>query len=379
MTSPPPERDPFDGADAEAPAAIAIVGTGLIGTSIALGATRAGMRVTGWDRVTATAERAAATGGLVAAPTLADAVATADLVVVCTPIATVASTVVEALRAAPEAVVTDAASIKGRVVDAVAAEVGPDEAARFVGGHPMGGSERSGPEHASASVVDGVVWVLAPTSVTAPATVARAEAFVQRVGARPVQLTPERHDRLVAFVSHLPQVASTTLMGLAAMEEADEPEILLLAAGGFRDLTRLAASNPSLWSEILLANRDQIVRAIDLYASGLFELRDRIAEADSAGVERGFARAKQARLGLAAKPQVRSGVAVLQVEIPDEPGALARITAVLGEGDVNIEDLQIVHSPEGGRGTVHLTVAAPAAEDAGAVLRGGGYDPIRLA
>jgi prephenate dehydrogenase len=379
MTSPLPEGGPPDGAVAEAATTIAVLGTGLIGTSIALGATRAGMRVTGWDRDTTTAERAAATGALVAAPTLTEAVAGAELVVVCTPIAAVPSTAVAALRAAPEAVVTDAASIKGHVVGAVAAAVGPDEAARFVGGHPMGGSERSGPEHASASVVDGVVWVLAPTPATAAATVARVEAFVRRIGARPVRLTPERHDRLVAFVSHLPQVASTTLMGLAATEEADEPEILLLAAGGFRDLTRLAASNPSLWSEILLANRDQIVRAIDLYASGLFELRDRIAEADSTGVERGFARAKQARLGLAAKPQVRSGIAVLQVEIPDEPGALARITAVLGEGDVNIEDLQIVHSPEGGRGTVHLTVAASAADDAAEVLRGGGYDAIRLA
>jgi prephenate dehydrogenase len=382
MTSPPPEATggPTPGdRRPEGSSTVAVVGTGLIGTSIGLGATRAGFRVTGWDRDPRTAARAASTGGLRAAPTLEEAVGDADLVVVCTPIGSVAATVVDALRAAPAAVVTDAASIKGRVVDEVVATVGPAEVARFVGGHPMGGSERSGPEHASASVVDGVVWVLAPAPGTAPSSVATAEGFVQRVGARPVVLTPERHDRLVAFVSHLPQVASTTLMGLAAAEEADEPDILLLAAGGFRDLTRLAASNPSLWSEILLANRDQIGRAIDLFIERLAELRDRIARSDADAVEEGFAHAKRARLGLAAKPQVRAGVAVLQVEIPDEPGALARITAVLGRGEVNIEDLQIVHSPEGGRGTVHLTVAAVAAGDAGEVLRGGGYDPIRLA
>jgi prephenate dehydrogenase len=98
-----------------------------------------------------------------------------------------------------------------------------------------------------------------------------------------------------------------------------------------------------------------------------------------ADVESTFDEAKRARLRLSAKPTVRSGVAVLQIEVPDRPGALASLTAVLGEGDVNIEDLQIVHSPEGGRGAVHLTVAAEAAERAAAVLTSDGLDPVRLA
>ena len=192
-------------------------------------------------------------------------------------------------------------------------------------------------------------------------------------------MDPERHDRLVAVVSHLPQVASTTLMGTAADQEAGEQDTLLLAAGGFRDLTRLAASQPALWSEILVANREEVAAAIDRFVRRLEDLRDRIAEGDAAGVESTFGAAKQARLGLAAKPTVRAGVAVWQVEIPDEPGALARITAVLGTGGVNIEDLQIVHSPEGGRGTVHLTVAADTAGSAADVLSSAGYDPTRLA
>jgi len=243
----------------------------------------------------------------------------------------------------------------------------------------MGGGERSGPEHASASVLDGIVWVVAPAPETDPAAASTLFAWAEAVGARPVAMEPERHDRLVAFVSHLPQVASTTLMGTAADREAGEADALLLAAGGFRDLTRLAASHPSLWSEILVANREEVASAIDLFVQRLESLRDRIAEADAPGVESTFEAAKQARLGLATKPTVRSGVAVWQVEIPDEPGALARITAVLGEGGVNIEDLQIVHSPEGGKGTVHLTVAAETAGSTAAVLSGAGYDPTRLA
>jgi prephenate dehydrogenase len=168
-------------------------------------------------------------------------------------------------------------------------------------------------------------------------------------------------------------------MGLAASEEAGEPEILLLAAGGFRDLTRLAASSPHLWSDILLANGDAIVRAIDLYVERLTQLRTLIGGADGAEVERTFGEAKRARLSLAAKPQVKAGVAVLQVPVPDRPGVLAEVTATMSDAGVNIEDLQIVHSPEGGRGTVHLTLAADAARDAELALRARRFEPQRLA
>ena len=170
-------------------------------------------------------------------------------------------------------------------------------------------------------------------------------------------------------MSHLPQVASTALMSLAATEEAGEPDILLLAAGGFRDLTRLAASNPALWSDILLANQGAIGEAIDLYIERLVRLRDEIVGGRGGDVEETFDEAKRARLRLATKPTVRAGVAVLQIEVPDRPGALADLTAVLGGGEVNIEDLQIVHSPEGGRGTVHLTVAADAVDRASRCAR----------
>ncbi|HEU4353963.1 MAG TPA: prephenate dehydrogenase dimerization domain-containing protein, partial [Actinomycetota bacterium] len=155
--------------------------------------------------------------------------------------------------------------------------------------------------------------------------------------------------------------------------------ILLLAAGGFRDLTRLAASSPHLWSDILLSNREQIGRALGLYAQRLLELRRMVLEGDAAEVEAAFAHAKRARLSLTAKPQVKAGVAVIQVPIPDRPGVLADLTSALGEAGVNIEDLQIVHSPEGGRGTVHLTVAVDAAEDAERTLRERWFEALRLA
>ena len=357
---------------------VTVLGTGLMGTSVAMAAARAGGEVSGWDLDAGVAARAAARSGLTTAPSLEEAVDGADLVVVCTPIPAIAPVVAAALAAAPGAIVTDVGSITTPIARAVA-DAAPADGSRFVPGHPMGGSERSGPEHASPSVLDGIVWVLSPGDDADPEAVDLLEAWVGGLGARPVRMAADRHDRLVAFVSHLPQVASTALMDLAATEEADEPEILLLAAGGFRDLTRLASSDARLWSGVLLANREQIADAIDLYVDRLRRLREDVIAGRGSSVESTFDRAKGARLRLAAKPQVKAGVAVLQVEVADRPGALAGLTALLAEGDVNIEDLQIVHSPEGGRGTVHLTVASDAAAHASDVLVDGGLDPIRLA
>ena len=358
---------------------IAVIGTGLMGTSIAMAAARVGCSVAGWDPDPLAAAGAAERTTMSPAATMEDAVAGVEIVVVCTPIPSIPEIVSRVLVAEPQAVVTDAGSIKEHVVRAVNSLAGSAGSERFVGGHPMGGSERSGPAHASATVVDGIVWVLTPDGGADPRALATLESWIERIGGRPMRMSPERHDRLVAFVSHLPQVASTALMALAATEEADEPEILLLAAGGFRDLTRLASSNPALWSQILLANREAIAEALDLYSERLGELRNMILEGRGDDVEELFDRAKQARLRLTAKPQVRAGVAVLQVQVPDRPGALAELTLVLAEAEVNIEDLQIVHSPEGGRGTVHLTVAAVSADHAVAVLGSRAFDPIRLA
>lgn len=358
---------------------VAVIGTGLIGTSIALASARAGAIVAGWDADGDVATRASRLAGFRLAVSIDDAVIDADVVVVATPIPTIAALVTACLAATDRAVVTDVGSVKTALVARTLREAPEGDVARFVPSHPMGGSERSGPEHASSSVVDGIVWAITPHEASAPDAVETMEIWIAAMGARPVQLDPVRHDRLVAFVSHLPQIASTALMSLAASEEAGEPEILLLAAGGFRDLTRLAASNPALWSDILLGNRQAIAEAIDLYTERLVRLRDEIVQERGADVESTFDEAKRARLRLAAKPTVRAGVAVLQIEVPDRPGALADLTAVLGRGEVNIEDLQIVHSPEGGRGTVHLTVVANAADRACSVLAGVGLDPTRLA
>ena len=359
---------------------VAVIGTGLIGTSVALAAGRVGCRVRGWDVDPEQAARAATSDGPERAGSLEEAVDGADVVVVAAPLPVIPDLVVRSLRSADHAVVTDVGSVKTPLIEAVRAKAAPERFARYVPGHPMGGSERSGPEHASASIVDGIVWVLTPTDASDPGMVERLESWVGAIGGGPVRMSPARHDRLVAVVSHLPQVASTALMSLAATEEADEPEILLLAAGGFLVISpvsprRIPASGAT--SSCPTGERSGMP-SICTSGDSCGCARRSTAER-STDVEATFEQAKAARLRLAAKPKVRAGVAVLQVALPDRPGALAHLTAALGDGDVNIEDLQIVHSPEGGRGTVHLTVAADDAGAAADVLDGAGFDPVRLA
>jgi len=243
----------------------------------------------------------------------------------------------------------------------------------------MGGSERGGPESASASLVEGVAWVLTPAAWTDPEATATLEAYVRRLGAHPMVMDPDRHDTLVALVSHLPQVASSVLMGMVGTGDALDPDALALAGSGFRDVTRLAGSDPALWSGILGANRDALVRAIDLFVERLDAVREAIAADRTEHLGAVLADARRARAALGAKPQVRAGVAVLQIPVPDRPGVLAELTSALGVGDVNIEDLQIVHSPWGPSGLVHLTVLADRAEAAAGVLSEQGFEPFRVA
>lgn len=357
---------------------VAVIGTGLIGTSVAMAALRHGSVVRGFDTDADVLARAVDRSGLQPTASADEALTGAALVFVCAPVHEVAKEVARAVALVPEAVVTDAGSVKASIVAEVAAIVG-EVPPRFVGGHPMSGTERSGPDTASAALLDGATWVLTPSPETDAAAVRTMEDWITEAGAQPIVMDAEYHDRVVAVVSHLPQVASTVLMNVATREDADRSGVLTLAAGGFRDLTRLAASSPHLWAGIMRANREELGRAIDLFIEDLAELRRMLAGGEDADIERALESAKAARLQLATKPKVRDGIAILQVLVPDRPGVLAELTRALGEKDVNIEDMQIVHSSEGGRGSVQVTVAADAAKGAADALAGQGFDSTRIA
>jgi prephenate dehydrogenase len=361
------------------PRRVAVIGAGLIGTSIALAAQRAGDTVTGHDVDEEVLRASASRSGMRVAPGVSECVDGAEFVFVCTPVELIGAVVRECATAPPGAVLTDVGSVKRPVLEDVGKALSADRRGRFVGGHPMTGSERTGPEAASGSLLEGAAWVLTPARWTDPDATEALEAYVIRLGGHPMTMDAQRHDELVAQVSHLPQVISSALMSLVAAEDVDDPRALSLAASGFRDVTRLAASDPELWAGILEANREAVVAAIDAFLERLGDLRDRVEGGHHAELLEALAGAQAARVALGAKPRVRAGMAVLQIPVPDRPGVLAQITAALGRARVNIEDLQIVHSPWEPAGVIHLTVLADSAVAALDVLEAGDFEPVRVA
>ena len=334
---------------------IVVVGTGLIGGSVGLAARAAGHVVVGYDLDRERVERAQALGVVdVVAANLAEAVRDADLVVVATPVGHAAD-VVGAALAAGAPLVTDVASVKGAVVEAVTA-AHPDAAARFVGGHPMAGSEQDGLDGADAEMFVGATWVLTPTPGTAPDAFEAVRAFVGSLGAETIAVGPRHHDALVAVVSHVPQLAASTLMDVAAGRGEEQATLLRLAAGGFRDMTRIAAGHPAIWPDICVANHDAIVDALDEYLVALAAVRDRVADGDRAGLLELLERARAARRNLPTGTRAGAALVELRVPVPDRPGVLAEVTTAAGELGVNIVDLEIAHSAEGEAGVLVLVV-----------------------
>jgi prephenate dehydrogenase len=330
-----------------------VTGLGLVGTSVALALRARGWQVTGTDLDQVRARRAHELGAV-------DALGVdhqASIAFVATPVAAIAGEV-KALFSSDETgalVVTDVGGVKGPIV----AEIGHP---RFVGGHPMAGSEQEGPDGADPDLFAGATWVLTPTSRTDPEAFSIVQSVIAELGADLVALAPGRHDELVALVSHVPHLTAATMMGLATEATDAHTALLRLAAGGFRDMTRIAAGSSAIWPDICRDNAPAIVPVLDDLIARLNEVRRIVAEEDRLSLVALLDRAQLARLNLPPRASRPSSVTDLHVLIPDRPGVLAQVTTIAGELGVNIEDLEIVHSQEQPRGVLILTVAADAAE-----------------
>ncbi len=330
-----------------------VVGTGLIGGSVARALRARGWHVSGRDADSARAEEALAAGVL-------DAVGhdpEADLVVIATPFAAVIEESLAALAGplAAGAVVTDVAGVKAPVTDAI-------RHPRFVGGHPMAGSEQAGLSGADPDLFVGTTWVLTPTSSTEPDAYARVRHVAASLGAEVLALTPEEHDTLVAVVSHVPHLTAATLMNRADAVAAEHAALLRLAAGGFRDMTRVAAGTPTIWPDVCAENSPAIVAAFDALLDDLTAMRDLVASGDRAGLLGVLDRAAAARRSLPSRAVRPDRLAVVRVPVPDRIGVLADITTLAGDLGIDIADLEIAHSAEGDRGVLLVVVDSDAAQ-----------------
>lgn len=344
-----------------------VIGTGLIGASLALALTADGWTVHLQDRTSSHARVAAGLGaGVLDEPEPG----VVDLVVVAVPPAAIAAVVRQSLQTFPAATVTDVGSVKAGVLDAL--WDGDADLSRYVGSHPMAGSQHSGPVTAHADLFDGRTWVVAPHRRSREESVQDVLALVRACRAREVVMDVDDHDAAVARVSHLPHLMSVLMAGhLTAVPSSD----LLLAGQGLRDVTRIAGSDPGLWQQILSANATAVLAELRAVSGELAGLIRSLETGTTTGeLEQQLARGVDGTRRIPGKHGAAPATYhQVVVEIPDTPGALGRLFAEVGAAGVNVEDIAIEHDQAREIGYLALSVAPEQVDDLLATMRAGGW------
>lgn len=327
-----------------------VIGLGLIGGSVAVGLRQRGWRVQGDDArpdvVDQAIERGIVDGGGLDP--------NAEITFVAVPVMAVAGQVERAL-AETTGYVTDVGSVKAPICAAVADR-------RFIGGHPMAGSELDGLDGADPEMFNGAVWVLTPATDADDVALAEVSGVVRALGAEVLALTPERHDQVVAVVSHVPHLAAATLMQLASDRSEEHGALLRLAAGGFRDMTRIASGHPAIWLDICSQNRPAIVAALDGLIGRLSEIRSIVDDGQRERLEATLTAAREARSNLPGRVVHPEELAEVRIRIPDRAGAAAEVFTLAADLGVNIANFEVVHLAEGNRGVAVVLVDAASAD-----------------
>ncbi|WNC17271.1 prephenate dehydrogenase [Brevibacillus brevis] len=337
---------------------IAIIGVGLIGGSIALSMRRdPAIRVVGYDIRQDSLDKALTLGVIHAGTTdLQTAVREANVIFLAAPVEQIFATLrkLSDLDLQPEVIVTDVGSTKSAIVSQAVKVVPPH--VTFIGGHPMAGSHKSGVEAASDRLLENAYYVLTPASDAPEHHVQRLVELLSLTRAKVVQMDPDTHDQVVGAVSHFPHVLASALVNLVAGYDDENAWHARLAAGGFRDITRIASSNPRMWRDVLLQNRDHILKIAKDWASALEDVMDLVEAGDADRIEHFFQTARDFRDGLPErKPGALPPLFDLYIDIPDHPGEIGRITTLLGAKQINITNLQIRETREDIYGALRIT------------------------
>jgi prephenate dehydrogenase len=326
-----------------------------MGGSLGLALAASGWHVVGWDPNAGVLATALARGAVAeAAPTRDAAVDAADhLVVLAGPPQAV---IEDVATLETETLVMDLAGVKQPVIEA-------NRLPRFVGTHPMAGREIRGPEAATGALFRGAAWVVVIDGADV-GDIATVEEIIRSTGARPIQMEAAVHDAAVAAVSHLPQVLASALIASASRDTA----AIELAAGSFRDLTRVAASDPATWTQLLEANRGAVVAAIRQFQGLLDSIAKQVEDGDREELSRFLRDARSVRRSLA-PPVVQ-----VRVALADRPGELAKVGHAFENTGVDVRDLQLRHAPHGGGGVLTVSVRPGESEALRAALVAEGLD-----
>ena len=342
-----------------------VIGLGLIGGSVAAALRQQSWEVWGRD---VDIDRAlfALEHGLV---DHIDAIDSFDLLVLAVPIdvmIALAPEVLQFLESNHRLIATDVSGVKSLIGDTL-------RHPRFIGGHPMAGAELVGPQGSRADLFVGSTWVLCPEEETQPAAFARLHGIVSDFGASPMALTAAEHDRLVAMVSHLPHLVAVTLMNQAHEAAAADPALLRLAAGGFRDMTRVASGDPRIWPDLVLENQTAILEGIKGLQDGLEELSKALRTGNRAVIAQRLSDAQIARRSLPVAHQAGGLLNAIRVPVSNRTGVLSDITTAASSRNVSILDIEIAHSAESAGGVLVLVIERKDLEALGDELSARGY------
>ncbi|NEN82069.1 prephenate dehydrogenase [Paenibacillus elgii] len=337
---------------------ISIFGVGLIGGSLALCFKgKPGLTVVGHSNNPKSVEKYLKREVVDHATTsIEEAAAEADFIFLCVPVGNLEEYLhkLSALPLKPGCIITDVGSTKASVTACASRLQLPG--VHFIGGHPMAGKEKSGVEAASSRLFENAFYVLTPDAGTQKDAYDRLAELLQHTRAHLVKVDPVLHDEIVGAISHLPHIIAVALVNQIARYNESNELYQNLAAGGFRDITRIASSDPVIWRDILINNREVVLKLLRDWNDEIAGFIGRLEAEDGPGIEREFQKANQFRSGL---PERRKGVIHsfydIYVDVPDHPGIIAQITTLLGSHRINLSNIQIIESREDVPGVLRLS------------------------
>ncbi|MDF2724837.1 MAG: prephenate dehydrogenase [Paenibacillus sp.] len=326
---------------------IAVIGVGLMGGSLALCFRgKPGLQVAGYDISPAELDKAVKRGVIdEACATLEEAAEDAEFIFLCMPVGslTVYLDRLLACRLQPGCIISDVGSTKATIAAHAHSRIGQN--VYFIGGHPMAGSERSGVEAATSLLYENAYYVLTPDASVPQHVYDRLVGLLQFTKAQIVRVDALHHDDIVGAISHLPHVIAVALVNQIARYNEQDGLYRQLAAGGFRDITRIASSNPSMWRDILLNNRSVLQRLLRDWNDEIARFTSLLDEGDGEGIAEQFKQAGQFRSGL---PERRKGMITplfdVYVDVPDHPGIIGQIATLLGNHRINLSNIHIIES-----------------------------------
>ena len=337
---------------------VGVIGLGLIGGSLAKALRRVHSikEIIGVDNNPQILEAALKEGVLSKASLdIDESLEAADVVFICTPISTIVDCINRLGKVVKSGcILTDTGSIKSQIIDYVESIRGDID---FIGGHPMCGSEKYGYQASKAHLFENAYYILTPCSKTAEETTAKMEKIFIEIGSIPVIIDSRKHDIITGAISHVPHVISAILVNLIKDMDYQEGFMKTLAAGGFKDITRISSSKPEMWQSVVLRNKDNILRILDTFSEKVDEFRNYLNNNNKEDIYGFFSSAKEYRDGFASGSMgLIAPFHDLTVDIEDKPGEIARITTLLSQDGINIKNINIFNNREHESGCMRITL-----------------------